>query len=715
MQTIKELTPEQISKGVGNLMQGYKNQGYQPEGLHTYNDEQGIPIYWRARLRNSKDKTEKRIFPVSFNEGKFELKEPEFLGKKPLYQLHRIKDAQIIHFVEGEKCADKLSKLGLVATTSGGTTSHNKADFEPLRGKEIYIWPDKDEHGLEFSNAVKEILLAMDCIVHMLDVSALGLPPKGDAVDWLYLHQEATKESVLSLPCIQDEAITSTATAPKIGLEKAITPQSSEWIEPESLPDELPPVMQFDKNLLPFALREWVADIAHRMQCPADFTAIGALVAISSVIGARAVIQPKEKDDWQVTPNLWGAVIGRPGVMKSPALNEVLKHLKRLEANETERFKALHEEWESDLQLAEMQNEKNRVDARANSIKDPAKAKALLNAYPLPPEPMSRRFIVNDATVEKLGEILAVNPYGLYGLLTSMDKPGQEEARGFYLQSYDGNQSYTFERIGRGTVPIKNLCLSLIGGIQPGKIKNYVRGAISGGTGDDGLLQRFGLAVYPDIGREFKNIDQLPDLKAKAMAWGVFERLGQLQPNSEGLPIIWRFTPEAQEIFLEWRIPFEMELKRGELHPAMESHLSKYRKLVPALALIFALIDTPDSGALIGENELIRAISWAEYLRTHANRIYAVATIPEVAGAKALLKKIKKGEIIKDGIAVNGFTRRQIYSNHWTELDTPEAVEKATDVLVEYGYLSYEKLATGGAPSDYYTINPLIMKGLKNG
>lgn len=708
MQTIKELTPEQISLGVGTLMQGYKKQGFQAEGLHTYNDEDGIPIYWRARLRNANNKSEKRIYPISFNQGKFELKEPEFIGKKPLYQLHRIKQSQTIYFVEGERCADKLIKLGLVATTSGGTTSHSSTDFEPLRGKEIFIWADNDPHGLDFANAVKEILLVMNCIVHMLDISALGLPPKGDAVDWLALHPTATIESVLSLPCIVDKTTTSIA--------------SSGWTEPEPLPNEIPPVMQFDKNLLPFALREWVADIAHRMQCPADFTAVGALVAISSVIGARAVIQPKEKDDWQVTPNLWGAVIGRPGVMKSPALNEVLKPLKKLEAQETERFKSLHDEWESDFQLAEMQNEKNKAEAKGVSMTNPIKAKALLSAIPLPSEPVGRRFIVNDATVEKLGEILAINPYGLlcyrdelYGLLTSMDKPGQEEARGFYLQSYDGNQSYTFERISRDTTAIKNLCLSLIGGIQPGKIKNYVRGAVNGGTGDDGLLQRFGLAVYPDIGREFKNIDQKPDLEAKARAWEVFERLGQLQPDSEGLPTVWRFTPQAQEVFLEWRIPFETELKSGDLHPAMESHLSKYRKLVPALALIFALIDTPDSGALIGESELIRAISWAEYLRSHANRIYAVASNPEMGGAQALLKRIKKGEITnKDGVAVNGFTARDIYRMGWAELGR-EPTEKAIQVLEDYGYLQYQKLETGGAPSKFYTINPLILKRVKNG
>jgi hypothetical protein len=74
-----------------------------------------------------------------------------------------------------------------------------------------------------------------------------------------------------------------------------------DWPEPTPLPNALPPVDPFDPELLPVALRPWVMDIAHRMQCPADYPAVGTLVGLSSLIGARAVIQPKARDDWQVT------------------------------------------------------------------------------------------------------------------------------------------------------------------------------------------------------------------------------------------------------------------------------------------------------------------------------------------------------------------------------------------------------------------------------
>jgi putative DNA primase/helicase len=91
---------------------------------------------------------------------------------------------------------------------------------------------------------------------------------------------------------------------------KARHVQASAWANPTPIPNALLPVDPFNSELLPPALRKWVMDIADRMQCPPDFPAVGAMVALSSVIGRKACIRPKRHDDWQVVPNLWGAIVG---------------------------------------------------------------------------------------------------------------------------------------------------------------------------------------------------------------------------------------------------------------------------------------------------------------------------------------------------------------------------------------------------------------------
>lgn len=500
-----------------------------------------------------------------------------------------------------------------------------------------------------------------------------------------------------------------------------VSGQFDEWDEPTPLPNPLPPVDPFDAELLPLSLRPWVMDIAHLMQCPPDFPAVGAIAALSSLIGARHVIQPKACVDWQVVPNMWALIVGRPGVMKSPALGEVMKPLNRLEDAERASWQDAHDSWELDCKVDELAGTVREKKAKGLASIDPAAARALLEPTDTPAEPTARRFIVNDATVEKLGELLVVNPWGtlayrdeLYSLLTSLDRPGQEGSRGFYLQAYDGDKSYTFDRIMRGTHYIPRVCLAMLGGTQPGKIQKYVRDAVSGGSSDDGLLQRFGLTVWPDIESGFKYVDRWPDTPAKKAAWDLFERLAQLAPATDTEPVVWRFSQEAQALFIEWLVPFETEIRGEELHPAIVSHLAKYRKLIPALALIFALVDTPDSGGIVHETELKRALAMSEYLRSHANRLYAAALIPETTNAATLLAKIKGGKLtMRDGVTPDTFTARQVAVKHWAGLSTPADVRKAADLLVDYDYLRPDVApggATGGRPSHRYRINPALLK-----
>jgi len=493
------------------------------------------------------------------------------------------------------------------------------------------------------------------------------------------------------------------------------------WPTPEPLPSGLLPVASFDNELLPESIRAWVADVADRMQCPPDFPAVGAMVALSSVIGCKACIRPKRQDDWRVVPNLWAVVVGRPGFMKSPALSEVTRPLDRLDIDAKKQFDEIMGDYDTQKRVHELSIAAAEGKAKAAVGKGETKeaerilrdaANASDNA-----KPVQRRYKVNDTTVEALGEILIENPWGvlayrdeLNGLLRSLDKEGQEGSRAFYLQGYDGNQSYTFDRISRGRyLHIPSVCISMLGGIQPGKLEAYIRDAVKGGSGDDGLLQRFGLLVWPDVVGEWHNVDRWPDTPAKNAAFDVFKMLDAMQPgvdeHGEPAPVEYRFDDAAQTLFDEWRALFEAELRTGEHHPAMESHLAKYRKLVPAIALVCALVD---GETVVSERSLMRALAWVDYLRSHAARAYAAGTRPATQGAKSLLIRISKGDVS------SGFKAREIYRNGWTNLSTPEDVQHAADLLADHDYLRRIEIGagmTGGRPTVSYLINPCLLKG----
>ncbi|ODB98675.1 hypothetical protein A3196_15485 [Candidatus Thiodiazotropha endoloripes] len=501
---------------------------------------------------------------------------------------------------------------------------------------------------------------------------------------------------------------------------KSTVPGTESWSDPLPLPKGLPPVQKFDLELLPDAFRPWIEDIATRMQCPVDYPAVGAMVAIASVVGRQVGIHPKRHDDWTVTPNVWGAVIGRPAMMKSPAIAEPMKMLEQLENTAREQYAAEMGEFKaaSMLQKEEAKVVKTKI---ASSLKNDDKQEAEKLAHQAVAdstlkEPTRCRYVTNSGTVEKIGEILADNPRGilvfrdeLTGWLKSLDREGYEGSRAFYLEGWNGTGRFTHDTISRGTLEVEALTLSILGGIQPGPLSSYLAQALGSGAGDDGLLQRLQLIVWPDTPSTWCNIDCQPNTQARNVAWEVFRRLDRIDPhamgakqrNDGGIPAL-RFCDEAQLLFDQWRTDLEHRLRSDDMHPALEAHLAKYRSLAPSLALLCHLIDNPQGGA-VSEASTLRALAWCEYLESHAQRLYSQALSPEVVSAIQLDRHIKRGDV--DMV----FKARDIYRKHWRSLDK-DGTKAALNYLVDLDRLKAETADGPGRPTTVYRVNPLILE-----
>jgi hypothetical protein len=93
--------------------------------------------------------------------------------------------------VEGEKCVEALWELGIVATTSAGGAGNGKhSDWTPLAGRDVVLWPDNDAEpfpGQKHMEEIGNILLALTPPprVRLVDIKALDLPTKGDAVEFM--------------------------------------------------------------------------------------------------------------------------------------------------------------------------------------------------------------------------------------------------------------------------------------------------------------------------------------------------------------------------------------------------------------------------------------------------------------------------------------------------------------------------------------------------
>ena len=322
------------------------------------------------------------------------------------------------------------------------------------------------------------------------------------------------------------------------------------------------------------------------MQCPIEYVAIPAIIALGATLGRKIAVRPKQFDNWTCVTNFWGMVIGPPGVLKSPAMEEVLKPMRRLEAEarrnfaaEMELYKAALERWEDE-----------KTEARKNDRPTPEK----------PVEPTAKRYLSSDTTYEKLGVILGENPNGilvfrdeLISLLLDLDKEEKCNARSFFMSAWNGDSGYTFDRIIRGTCHIEHACVSLMGAATPSRISRYIANVEKTGMGGDGLIQRFGFMIWPDIRPEWTNVDKAPNRDAREAAFAAFDRLDKIAMNDVGAELepyddtpFLRFSPDADRLFVQWREPLEMQLRAGGSTPMLDAHFSKYRKLVPALALV---------------------------------------------------------------------------------------------------------------------------------
>ncbi|MFM7390237.1 MAG: DUF3987 domain-containing protein [Vampirovibrionales bacterium] len=490
-----------------------------------------------------------------------------------------------------------------------------------------------------------------------------------------------------------------------------------EWEEILPLREKVEAVEPFSLECLPNTLRLWILDCSNRLQCPIDYIAVGSMVVLATVLGRKIGIMPKRKDDWLVIPNLWGMIVGSPSVMKTPALREPMRALELIETEGAMQYKQALQEWEAKLMIQEEKKKqlKEQVKKSIKNNQDPFEATVASLQEMEEAMPHRKRLIVNDSTVEKLGELLSENKNGvmvfrdeLTAFFKNMEKVGHETERAFYLEAWNGDKGFTYDRIGRGTIDIESACVSVLGGIQPSPLSEYVRHALSKGSGNDGLLQRFQLAVYPDISPCWKNVDEVPDQALRQEAFDSISHLYKLTPesclatfqNGSKFPAL-RFSDDAQETFNTWREQLEHDIRRSDEHPALVSHFAKYRSLIPTLALISHLADR-GQGA-VTRNALEKALKWDTYLRSHARRIYNLGETQSYDSAESLLKRIQKKQV------KTPFSLRDVYQKGWTGLKTLEDVKQAVDILESHNILQREQIITTGRPKECIHIHPDVL------
>lgn len=128
---------------------------------------------------------------------------PQGLEVNPLYNRTRIAEAETVIVCEGEKAVHAFTDLGFVATTSpGGSKNAKKADWSPLKGKKIYIWPDNDDNGFAYAEDVRKILEPVSSEIYQIDLFGLGLEKGDDIVEFLERNPGTKNEQQIAVEIV---------------------------------------------------------------------------------------------------------------------------------------------------------------------------------------------------------------------------------------------------------------------------------------------------------------------------------------------------------------------------------------------------------------------------------------------------------------------------------------------------------------------------------
>lgn len=464
-----------------------------PDRQWTYVDASGAEIGRTLRWNTA---TGKDIRPVAkFPDGwrHAAMQEP-----RPLFNLPALLADQEspIYVVEGEKCVDALTALGLLATTSaGGSQAARLTDWKPLARRRVTVLPDNDDAGRKYAEPVADILKDLSSTVSVVALN--GLPVGGDVAD-LYERcaDDAERQSLRDL-------LVSLANQPEKARPQPVSSRTSG--------DEYRP---FPVDTLPDAAAALATEGAAAILCDPVYLALPILTVLGAAIGNSRRLRLKRT--YETSPILWTGIVGLSGTAKTPAIRTALSSAYAHE-------ESLH-----------------RLATPARFLVGDTTTESLAPLMASNPRGI---FCVRD---ELAGWFGSIDRYAQSRSACSADQA-------FLLSAYNGMPHIVDRRTGdQRHLHIPRASLWVTGGIQPGLLAE----AMGTTQRESGLLARLLMACPPSPPQKYTDADvtEATQERFDAALQGLFALEGQdvvtLEPEAKELWRVFhdRTAEEAQRL-----------------------------------------------------------------------------------------------------------------------------------------------------------------------
>jgi hypothetical protein len=462
----------------------------------------------------------------------------------------------------------------------------------------------------------------------------------------------------------------------------------------------IPKWKPFPTPALPPAAASLVEESARAIGCDEAFVALPLLAVLGSSIGTTRRVELKP--GWTALPIVWPVTVAESGSHKSPAADVSLDHVR-------EREDRLHEEYVEELSAYEYEietYEKARAAWRhSKHAGDEAPAR--------PREPLQRRVLVEDATVEALVAALADNPRGLLvatdelaGWLDSFGRyngtAGSDEA--FFLKAFSGRSHNVSRRTGRRSIHVRQAAVWVTGTIQPGVLAR----SLGVERRESGFLARLLLAAPPRRPKKWTT---------DTVSWSTAAEWRRVLDNLYGLEHeladgrersrIVRLSGDAERLFVKFFHEHDAEAIQhsGDLAAAW----SKLEETAGRLALIvhetrLAAGEKIDAG-LIDEASMAAGIELVAWFKHETKRVYRL--LAESAEDRVVRQADERLAAFVAGQGGTVAVRDVIAGCRWVK--DADAAEEALQRLAAAGrggWRATEPGDSGGRPGRLFVIKP---------
>jgi hypothetical protein len=591
-----------------------------------------------------------------------------------------------VFVVEGEKDVDNLARIGVLATCNAGGAGKWTAEHAAfLGGRRVCVLCDNDDSGRKH---LEQVVCSLHGIAESVRVVELpDLPAKGDVSDWI--GTGGTKEELKRL-----------TEAASVWAPGAAQP----WPEIISLDTVSLPV--FPTHALPGVLREWVEAESYATQTPADLAALLALAVCASTIARRVVIEPRSR--WEEPVNLYVAVLLEPGNRKSAVFSDATRPLSELEAELIEAARPSVARAQSDRRQSETRLKRlEKLAAEKGDAEARHEAGNLAEELAMQVEPVLPRLIVDDATSEKLGMMLAeqggriasMSPEGgVFDLMAGLYSKNGLPQFGVYLMGHSGDNLKS-DRVSRSSVYVERPALTCAYAMQPQVIVGLAANSAFRGRG---LLARFLYAAPQSwIGQREIAPAPVPDAVRDAYHDTVRQMAdvdGEVKLN---------LSTDAASTLEEWEAEIEAMLADGG---QMEIMRDWGAKLAGATLRLAAVIHCAEHGPTrnIDQTTLAAAIEISRYLVPHAEAVLNMMQANEDSGdedARYVLRWIERH-------GRQEFTKSEAQHHGKRRFPKADDIDPALAELTRRGYIRLRPTAPTGPgrpPSPKYEVNPAVL------